>query len=161
MGHIHELYDYTASALILHEGKVLLVLHKKLKKWMQPGGHIELDEDPEQALWREIEEETGLKREELELMQPNNPRAVVHGSKALPIPFDLNVHTYGDGGHKHIDFMFVVKSSTQEVTEDTLETDGIKWFSRIDLDAHKSEILPDIYTRALLAMDLYGETSKN
>ncbi len=52
MPHIHELYDFTASAYILHptESKILLLLHKKLGKWLQPGGHIELSEDPLQAL---------------------------------------------------------------------------------------------------------------
>ena len=31
--------------------KFLLIKHKKLKKWLQPGGHIELNEDPEEALF--------------------------------------------------------------------------------------------------------------
>ena len=38
----------------------LMVNHKKLGKWVQPGGHIELNEDPEEASLREVFEETGL-----------------------------------------------------------------------------------------------------
>ena len=39
----------------------LMVNHKKLGKWVQPGGHIELNEDPEEASLREVFEETGIK----------------------------------------------------------------------------------------------------
>ncbi len=51
---------FTASALIIDEGKVLSVYHKKLGVWLYPGGHIEADENPEEALFREVREETGL-----------------------------------------------------------------------------------------------------
>ena len=33
--------------------KFLLIKHRKTGKWLQPGGHIELDEDPEEAALRE------------------------------------------------------------------------------------------------------------
>jgi 8-oxo-dGTP pyrophosphatase MutT (NUDIX family) len=40
---------------------VLLILHGKLNRWLQPGGHIETDDvSVEAAARREIEEETGL-----------------------------------------------------------------------------------------------------
>ena len=60
MPHLHELYDFVVSAFIVHDDKVLLVHHPKYDKWIPMGGHVELDEDPETALFREIEEETGL-----------------------------------------------------------------------------------------------------
>lgn len=52
----------TVSAVILNpEGKVLLCKsHKWENKWVIPGGHIELGEKMEDALRREILEETGL-----------------------------------------------------------------------------------------------------
>ena len=49
MAHIHEKIDFTTSVFIVRDGKVLLHKHKKLGIWLQPGGHIELDEDPNQA----------------------------------------------------------------------------------------------------------------
>ena len=33
----------------------LLVLHKKMQKWVQPGGHIEMNENPEEASIREFD----------------------------------------------------------------------------------------------------------
>ena len=43
-----------------NNGNFLLMNHKKLGKWVQPGGHIELNEDPEEAAIRETFEETGI-----------------------------------------------------------------------------------------------------
>ena len=49
MAHIHEKIDFTASVYIVRDNRVLLHMHKKLNMWLPPGGHIELDEDPNQA----------------------------------------------------------------------------------------------------------------
>ena len=54
---------FTASGFVLSpdSGSVLLILHGKLRRWLQPGGHIESDDvSVEAAARREIEEETGL-----------------------------------------------------------------------------------------------------
>jgi len=68
MPHIHKLIDYTVALFIRHKNKVLLIHHKKLDRWLPPGGHIELDEDPDQGLFRELEEETGLKKGHFDLL---------------------------------------------------------------------------------------------
>jgi 8-oxo-dGTP diphosphatase len=51
---------FTASALIEHDGQFLLLYHAKLGKWLYPGGHVEANEEPQDALNREIKEETGM-----------------------------------------------------------------------------------------------------
>jgi ADP-ribose pyrophosphatase YjhB (NUDIX family) len=55
--------DFTVEAFVVHHNRVLLIYHKQLQKWLPLGGHIELNEDPEQALVREITEESGLEVE--------------------------------------------------------------------------------------------------
>jgi len=63
MPHIHDLIDFIVNVYIVHEGKVLFIQHKKLNKWLPVGGHIELNEDPDQAIFREVKEECGLEIE--------------------------------------------------------------------------------------------------
>ncbi len=60
----------TVGALIFNkEGKILLVKSHKWKgKYVIPGGHIELGETTEEALKREVKEETGLKVSDIEFV---------------------------------------------------------------------------------------------
>lgn len=60
MPHIHEKIDMVVDVFIVHNGRVLLRKHDKYHTWLGPGGHIELDEDPNEAALREMQEEAGL-----------------------------------------------------------------------------------------------------
>ena len=60
MPHIHRLYDFVVSIFIVNRGRVLLCWHKKYREWLPIGGHVDLDEDPDHALMKEIREECGL-----------------------------------------------------------------------------------------------------
>ncbi|WP_283204920.1 NUDIX domain-containing protein [Chitinivorax sp. B] len=52
----------TASGFVLHpDRRILLVHHRKLGVWLYPGGHVELHETPDQAVVREVLEETGIR----------------------------------------------------------------------------------------------------
>jgi hypothetical protein len=54
----------TGSAWVLSpdRGSALLIHHKKLNRWMQPGGHVdETDETVAHTALRELREETGMK----------------------------------------------------------------------------------------------------
>ena len=59
------------GAIIVHEGKILLEKRKSAPgkgKWSVPGGLVELGESIEQAVIREVKEETGLEVEEPRLI---------------------------------------------------------------------------------------------
>src|SRR5262249_52059212 len=60
MAHIHEKIDFTSEVFIVHDNKVLLRFHDKYDIWLSVGGHIEQDEDPNEAAVREVKEEVGL-----------------------------------------------------------------------------------------------------
>jgi 8-oxo-dGTP pyrophosphatase MutT (NUDIX family) len=52
--------DFTVAVFVVHDGKVLLHFHKKLNRWLPPGGHIEPNELPDEAAVREVLEESGV-----------------------------------------------------------------------------------------------------
>ena len=130
MPHIHELYDYTASAYILHptDKKLCLHFHKKLSVWLQPGGHIELNEDPLQALEHELLEEVGFKHDDYEIIQlVDQPKP--RKSKTLPLPININVHQFADTNHHHIDFVYLLKAKTDKFHPQEGESKQIEWFT--------------------------------
>lgn len=51
-----------ASAIIIQDNQILLIHRKREGKeyWITPGGTVEDDETPEQAVMREVKEETSL-----------------------------------------------------------------------------------------------------
>ena len=101
MPHLHEKIDFTVALFIVHERKVLLVHHRKLKTWVPLGGHIELDEDPEQAALREGLEESGF---EIELLG-ERPPVECPGTRALLAPRFLDIHRINET-HEHIGMIY-------------------------------------------------------
>jgi len=101
MAHIHEKIDFTVAIFVVHDGEILLIHHRKLDKWLPLGGHIELDEDPEQAALREAKEESGL---EVELLG-ERPPTTGPGTRPLIAPRFLDIHRINDM-HEHIGMMY-------------------------------------------------------
>jgi 8-oxo-dGTP pyrophosphatase MutT (NUDIX family) len=52
--------DVTVEVFVVFRNRVLLRKHEKYGIWLSVGGHIEPDEDPNQAAVREVREEAGL-----------------------------------------------------------------------------------------------------
>lgn len=139
MPHIHEKIDFTVVAVIVHESKVLLIYHTQLQRWLFVGGHIELDEDPEAALFREIKEECGLEVE----IYGDKPAYNAKGRRYLYAPTYLDVHPI-TGEHSHIGMVYFAKAKSDEVTLAEEEHDDIQWFTDEELDDRKYDIQDDI-----------------
>lgn len=149
MGHIHEKIDFTTSIYIVHDGKVLLHVHKKLGIWLPPGGHIELDEDPNEAALREAKEETGL---DIELIGEGKKYEAPSKSRDLISPRFLNRHFFDDTRtHEHVDLCYLARARSGEARHE-VEGGKIKWFSKEDLESGEYEIFPDIKHHALTAL---------
>ncbi|MCB9799134.1 MAG: NUDIX domain-containing protein [Candidatus Omnitrophica bacterium] len=132
MPHIHKLFDFVVSVFIVHKNRVLLIHHKKYDRWLPIGGHIELDEDPEQALYREIREECGLKVKILAAKPP-----IAHpGVKPVLTPSYVDVHAI-NRTHKHIAFVYFAKAATDKVILHEEEHYQFKWFRPQDLNNKK------------------------
>jgi len=124
MPHIHELIDFTVQAYIVYQDKVLLIHHIKLNKWLPIGGHIELNEDPEEALFREIKEECGL---DVTVMSFKPQIEHING-KFLYAPKFLDIHKISDT-HRHIGMIYFLKSSSDQVKLEEGIHSGIRWFT--------------------------------
>ena len=139
MPHIHDLIGFVVAAYITYGDKVLLVDHIKIKKWMPIGGHIELDEDPDVALVREIKEECGLEVEISGGLKP--PDLTDSGTKPLLAPIYMDIHDITDT-HKHIGLVYFAKATTDQVTLADKEHHAIRWFMKEDLENPEFDIPP-------------------
>ena len=147
MPHIHEKYDFTITAFIVYDNKVLLVNHPRYNKWIPMGGHIELDEDPEEALFREIREETGL---DVEILS-DRPQVESPGTKFLLTPNYIDVHE-ANLPHRHISFTYFAKAkNNQHVLSN--EHDAIKWFSQEELEDPMYNLTPSVKFYATKALE--------
>ena len=129
MAHIHERIDFTVAIFVVHAGKLLLIHHRNLNKWLPLGGHIELDEDPETAALREAKEESGL---EVELLG-ERPPTTEPGTRALIAPRFLDIHRITDT-HQHIGMIYWARPKNGTLTLSASEHHGIRWCSAADLD---------------------------
>jgi 8-oxo-dGTP pyrophosphatase MutT (NUDIX family) len=129
MAHIHEKIDFTSAVFIVSDAKILLVLHRKLGKWLPVGGHIELDEDPETAALREAKEESGL---DVELLG-ERPPTTTRDSRALIAPRFLDIHKISET-HRHIGLIYWARPIRGTVTLAPLEHHDIRWFAIEELD---------------------------
>ncbi len=108
----------TASAWIVDPPRAaaLLVHHRKLGRWLQPGGHLENDRDTLAAALREVREETGL--------------------DSVDIPddgiFDLDIHAIPargpEPGHLHYDVRFLFVADPDSPLRLSDESHALRWF---------------------------------
>ncbi len=101
----------TASAIVVGHRGTVLHLHKRLGMWLQPGGHIDPGEHPEDAVLREVLEETGLRVRH----PPSGPR-LVH----------VDVHPAGE--HVHLDLRYLVAGDDADPVPAAGESPEARWF---------------------------------
>ncbi|HEY4668463.1 MAG TPA: NUDIX domain-containing protein [Tepidiformaceae bacterium] len=100
---------HTATAYVVSRGRTLMLWHRKLRMWLPPGGHCELNEDPVQAALREAREESGL---EVEIIPP--PDLVrCEGPVVLPPPAVILIEDIvrdDQPFHQHIDHVYFTRA---------------------------------------------------
>ncbi len=129
MAHIHEKIDFTVAIFVVDDGRVLLIHHRKLDQWLPLGGHIELDEDPEQAALREAREESGL---EVELLG-ERPPTTGPGTRALIAPRFLDIHRITET-HEHIGMIYWARPKNGSLSLARDEHHEIRWCSAAELE---------------------------
>lgn len=112
----------TASAVVLGpDGTVLLVYHRALKRWLCPGGHLELeDSDFMTAALRELTEETGVQAADVEAVGAVPLHIDVH-----PIPAN---EAKGEPEHQHFDVRMLFRAHKPvELSIQQAEVLGAAW----------------------------------
>ena len=150
MAHIHEKIDFTASVYIVRHNKVLLHMHKSLNIWLPPGGHIELDEDPNEAAIREAKEETGL---DIELIgESREYKTNPYHARDLVVPRFLNRHLIDKtSGHEHVDMVFFARAPKGEAKHEVAGAE-VRWFTKDDIERNGEGIVEDVQAHALKAL---------
>lgn len=107
---------FTASLIPFSDdlGRVLLVFHKKARRWLQPGGHIEPgDASVEAAARREGREECGVE---------------IDGDL---VPAELDAHLLGErfACREHLDIRFATRVPSSSVPHVSDESEDVRWFA--------------------------------
>ncbi len=110
---------FTASGFVLSpDGQsVLLILHRKLNRWLQPGGHVDpQDADLFAAACREVREEVGL--------------SDIRVEGGIDGVFDVDIHPIparkAQPAHEHFDVRFLMRARSAQITRND-ETRDAKW----------------------------------
>lgn len=136
----HYIYDrknfdghITTSAFIIdtRTNEILLLHHKSLNRWLQPGGHTEGDRTLVASALREAVEETGINESELILLPV---------SEDNDVPFDVDSHYIppnpkkNEDGHTHHDLRYLFEYTGNNVHEyNREEALGLRWIKFDDL----------------------------
>jgi len=147
---------FTATAILVTDTqprKVLLGLHQKLLMWLPPGGHMEENENPMEALQREVKEETGWDATDY---IPKS-RMLDERVTALPVPdyvFEEPIPSRSDKPeHIHIDFVYVIEVPEFIPQFPEREYASMKWIGEADVAGLplypniKDIILPRCFSR--------------
>lgn len=112
----------TASALVIDARgeRALLTHHRKLRRWLQLGGHVDGDGNLPAGAWREATEESGIE-----------------GIAIDPRPVDLDIHPIperpSEPAHLHLDVRFLAYAPAGAAETASEESIALGWFSPAEL----------------------------
>jgi len=102
----HDPIHVTGSGFVVGPRGIVLLKHKRLGFWMQPGGHIDAGETPWEAARRECVEEIGL---DVRFLGPFS------GASELVVPELVHVDVHPGGrGHTHLDLRYLFDGGPAE-----------------------------------------------
>ena len=123
---------FTVSGFLSHDGRTALHWHR-LGMWLPPGGHIQPNEDPIEAVLREVEEETGVAA----LIVPTATPYPHDHPRQLPAPVTIGVYEIAepDYPHEHIDLVYFTRPRAPEVPTLPDSGEGWRWVGSEELRA--------------------------
>ncbi len=150
--------QFCATVYIIESEKILLIYHRKLQKWLPPGGHIEPNETPPQCAKREALEETGY---EIDFLRQENVWIEDNwNANSFERPFMClleEIPQYKDQpSHQHMDFIYVGRLIGGEMKHNPEETEDIRWFSLAEIDTMQPD--KDIFVETMRSAKVVLET---
>jgi ADP-ribose pyrophosphatase YjhB (NUDIX family) len=128
---------FTVSVFIVHENKVLLHLHRKCKKILPIGGHVEANELPEEACIREAKEESGLAINLYNTDSSIKNLIEEAGEKLLLKPMHM-VGCEIEPEHYHMDFNYYATADTFDLKPLEGESKVLYWYTKEELGKIKN-----------------------
>ena len=122
----------TASCWVLNPAgdRALLMLHRKLERWFQPGGHSDGDEDVERVALTECSEETGLAAEQIHFLSHQI--------------FDVDIHRiparHNEPEHQHLDIRFLMEIDDHLPLVGNSESHALRWVPLYEVHAYNREL---------------------
>jgi 8-oxo-dGTP pyrophosphatase MutT (NUDIX family) len=145
--------------MLVRDGKVLLLKHIKLGKWLPPGGHVEPNETPIDALRRETLEESGYGIRIIDTYSGERPEiheAGIADEMIRPMAILLERVDLPDGVHNHFDMIYLALPDGIS-PQHAESSESMKWFS-----PEEAEVL-DTYANCKamvhLAIKEYGKAT--
>ena len=118
----------TTGVVINSRNEILMIHHNKLQVWLPPGGHIEDNELPDEAVLREIYEETGIRAKIIDNKKKLSLKSEY--CRQLETPFVVLLEDIeANGRHNHIDLIYLCQATHEELVPQENEVDGIGWFT--------------------------------
>lgn len=125
----------TACVVNKQDNTILFIHHKKLNKWLFVGGHIELNEDPETAVCREVKEETNL---DITLLGERYPR-----EEDFIKPFALQRNVVKND-HVHMDLFYIaIANNPEQIKAKEDEVLNYKWFTKEEIMSSNFDTFPE------------------
>ena len=118
----------TASAWVVNPDRsaAVMMFHRKLNRWLQPGGHADGDPDLLQVALKEVSEETGLQ-----------------ATPVSPEIFDVDIHEIPANAHVpahlHYDVRFLLEIGHAHPLRINEESLKLAWIPMQQIAAHNSE----------------------
>jgi ADP-ribose pyrophosphatase YjhB (NUDIX family) len=133
---------HTATAYVVAGGRTLLLWHHKLKMWLPPGGHLELNEDPVQGALREALEESGL---EVRVIPPSDLLVVSQPEVVAPPAVILieDIVRADQPFHQHIDHVYFTRALVDVDFAAPIPHGAHHWFNAEELSRSFSLPAPD------------------
>ncbi|QRM28640.1 NUDIX hydrolase [Microvirga sp. VF16] len=139
----------TTSAFILDRTgqNILLIHHRSLDRWLQPGGHYEAPEGLPDSALREAVEETGLHGLVIDPWHDISGMPIDIDSHRIPARPERN-----EPEHWHFDIRYVVRAGEgSAIQPDLREVHGAEWRDLHDLESIAPQALQNMRRLGLVS----------